>query len=290
MKTFQPMLASPCKAWAMIRYPILGSLKLDGIRCLIRDGVPVSRNMKPISNDFVRKTLAGLPPLDGELIVGAANAPDVFNVSTSGIMRGNGQPDFVYHVFDLVSTKPYAERHAELQDIVRRINSPMLRLVEQRTLNDRADLETFEAAAVADGYEGVMLRSLRSPYKFGRSTENEGYLMKVKRFQDREAVIVDCIEQQHNGNPAMQNAFGRTERSTHKAGMKGMNTLGAFSCTMDGVRFEVGSGFNNAQRDALWAKRASLPGKIVTFKSQGLTPDGKPRFPVFKGLRHPADL
>jgi len=36
-----------------------------------------------------------------------------------------------------------------------------------------------------------MLRHPQSPYKQGRSTPKEAYLLKVKRFSDGEAVIVD---------------------------------------------------------------------------------------------------
>jgi DNA ligase-1 len=280
------MLAATCKAWGCIRYPMLCSLKLDGIRCIIHNGVPVTRNLKPIPNRFVREALNGLPPLDGELIVGDPAAKDAWNTADSGVMRGNGEPDFSYYVFDLIGQQPFHERTQRLQQIVKDLGNPRIHLLEHLTLSDRDDLEQFEAKAVAAGFEGVMLRSLRGPYKFGRSTENEGYLMKIKRFEDREATVVGFIEQQHNANPAATNALGRTERSRHKGNMIGMNTLGALSCTMDGATFEVGTGFDAAQRLDLWTRRDSLPGQIVTFKCQGLTTDNKPRFPVFKGLRH----
>jgi DNA ligase-1 len=86
--TFKPMLASP--APETIKFPVLASPKLDGIRCIIRDGVAVSRNLKPIPNVYIQKSLAGLPPLDGELIVGPPVGNDVWNRSNSGVMSRDG--------------------------------------------------------------------------------------------------------------------------------------------------------------------------------------------------------
>jgi DNA ligase-1 len=94
---FKPMLASPCEDLGTIRYPALATPKIDGIRCVMRDGRALSRSLKPIANRFVSATLAGLPPFDGELVV-----PGTFQDVTSGIMSTDGCPNFRYKVFDLV--------------------------------------------------------------------------------------------------------------------------------------------------------------------------------------------
>jgi DNA ligase 1 len=73
----KPMLASP--AGPLIPYPMLLSPKLDGIRCLIINGVVCGRSLKPIPNRFVQQ-LFGRPELnglDGELIVGPPTAKEV---------------------------------------------------------------------------------------------------------------------------------------------------------------------------------------------------------------------
>jgi hypothetical protein len=75
-----------------------------------------------------------------------------------------------------------------------------------------------------------MLRDPNGPYKFGRSTRKEGYLLKLKRFCDSEAEVIGVVELMHNGNEAKTNALGRTERSTRKAGKTGMGVLGALAC------------------------------------------------------------
>ena len=69
----KPMLAVKATSLENIRYPVLASPKLDGIRGLpIPDGKRgvsmVSRNWKPIPNNFVRTWLEMNVPagLDGE--------------------------------------------------------------------------------------------------------------------------------------------------------------------------------------------------------------------------------
>jgi DNA ligase-1 len=149
------------------------------------------------------------------------------------------------------------------------------------------DLEVYEECCIEDGYEGVMVRTSNSPYKCGRSTEREGYLLKIKRFEDSEAVIVGWEEKTHNANEAEKDELGRTKRSSHKANQIPMGTLGALlvrDCVTD-VEFKVGTGFDDSTRDFLWGIRNSLNGKIIKFKSQPTGVKDKPRFPVFLGMR-----
>jgi DNA ligase 1 len=78
---FEIMLSGKCpKDLTGIKYPILASPKLDGIRCIMINGVAMSRTLKPIPNLYVQERLKNLPNgLDGELIVGNPTNPDVFN-------------------------------------------------------------------------------------------------------------------------------------------------------------------------------------------------------------------
>ena len=49
----------------------------------------------------------------------------------------------------------------------------------------------------------------------------EGYLLKVKRFVDGEALVIGVTEPMHNANEAKTNELGRTARSHKKAGHGG---------------------------------------------------------------------
>ncbi len=291
----QPMLASQCKDMKKLRFPLLATPKLDGIRCLKIRGDAVSRNFKPIRNPYIREGLRAYCPdgLDGELMVKGA----AFNETSGTVMRMNGegtdQCDFEYWVFDYVADERtetrYAERMRQLADL--RL-PPFCKKVLPVICHTLEELEAFEEQCVRDGYEGAMVRDPNGPYKCGRSTEREGMLLKIKRFADDEAEVIGFEEKMHNGNPATENAFGRTERKGGQAGLVPAGTLGSLRVRdlKTGVEFNVGSGLNDAQRADIWAHQDSYRGRVVKYRHQ---PSGKkelPRFPTFLGFRHPDDM
>ena len=99
----RPMLAGKAPAdLDQLRFPLIASPKLDGLRCLIKDGTAYSRSMKPLRNKHVQFILgrAELNGLDGEIIVGPPNAPNAMQATTSGVMSFAGEPDFKFYVFD----------------------------------------------------------------------------------------------------------------------------------------------------------------------------------------------
>jgi DNA ligase-1 len=280
-----------------IVFPKLASPKIDGIRTLAMSGIARSRTMKPLPNRFIAEYFAthatALEGLDGELVVGPVNAPNVYTTSTSGIMTAAWQPDFTYFVFDCWNQPGrFADRikHAtRLDRSLARVH--LLDFVEVHNLDQ---LVRYEEAALANGFEGVMLRDPNSPYKQGRSTLNEGYLLKVKRFSDAEAVIIGFEEEMNNGNQARIDELGRTKRSSHKANLTAKGTLGALVVrgltAFDNVVFNIGSGFDAATRASFWNNRDELLGRIVAYTYFNVGVKDLPRMPVYKGLRSPIDL
>lgn len=308
----QPMLATQAKSRDKLRFPVLATPKLDGIRCLKIRGAAMSRSFKPIRNPYIREQLERLCPdgLDGELMVvgerklisfeeeGLAPAPETpFGLTSGTVMRMRdgieGKVNFQYWVFDYVRDEQietrYAERMRQLADL--RLPSFCVKVLPV-LCHDLAELDAFEEKCVQDGYEGAMIRDPNGPYKCGRSTEREGWLLKIKRFVDGEAQIVGFDELQHNENAATENAFGRTERKGGQAGLVAGGTLGALRVrdVKTGVEFGVGSGFDAALRAKIWADRSSYFGVIIVYKCQPYGVKDKPRFPIFKGFRHPDDM
>lgn len=149
-----------------------------------------------------------------------------------------------------------------------------------------------------------MLRDPLGPYKHGRSTLKEGYLLKLKRFTDAEAVIVGFEEQEQNCNKAKPDELGRQKRSTHKAGKFGKDTLGAFivephpytslnqaAYGTPEKRFRIGTGVGLTieLRQRIWDDRASYLGKVVKYKYQEVGTKDAPRIPVWLGFRDERD-
>lgn len=290
----RPMLAAHApEDLEAIRYPILASPKLDGIRVLIVDGVAVSRTLKPLRNRFVQSLLgrAELNGLDGEIIVGPPNSPNAMQSTTSGVMSYDGEPDFRFYMFDrwTRTTRPFESIQWEL---ARSPNWPeFITLHPHTTLHSAASLEEYESAVVGAGYEGVIVRDPNAGYKFGRSTLREGGMLKLKRYAQSEAVIIGVEERMHNANEPTLDERGYTKRSSHQENKIPTGVLGALVCRMGDVEFNVGTGFDDNQRAWLWENRASLPGKIITFKHFTQTGvKGAPRHPVFISFRDRDDL
>lgn len=298
--TFKPMLAVNADL-DKIKYPVLVTPKFDGIRCVILDGKPVTRTLKPIPNDYIRQELSGyieiysqklIPyaPFDGELIVGDPTAKDCFQVTTSAVMSRDGKPEFTYYVFDLVGDifPGYQDRAFKAS-----INAGWykhVKFVEPLVALNRAQLLDLEEAFLLAGYEGIIIRDPKASYKYGRSTAKEGGMLKLKRFTDTEATLIGMEELEHNDNAITVNALGNSERSSHKANKRAGNTLGALVVDFEGSKLRIGTGFTAEQRKSYWLNQTQLLGKIVKFKYQEVGTKDIPRLPVFLGFRDPLDL
>ncbi|URA06985.1 DNA ligase [Xanthomonas phage Elanor] len=297
--SFRPMLAASIDDVAKLRFPLQTSPKLDGIRCIVRDSVAVSRSLKPIPNPFVQSVL-GHPMyngLDGELIVGDPTDPMAFNNTTRGVMSKSGEPDFRFHVFDDV-THPemgFNKRHDEASRRVTALGSPCI-VVPHWEVHTPEELVTIETSVLGEGYEGLMARDACSPYKFGRGTLRAQDLLKLKRFEDGEALLLGMEELMHNANEATTSALGLTERSHSKDNLLGMNTMGAMTVRalngiFEGVEFSIGTGFTSDQRKDLWSRRhQGLNGRVVKYKWFPGGSKDAPRFPVFLGFRDKIDM
>ena len=289
----KPLLAATCKKLSDAPMPCFVSPKLDGIRCLIRSGTPVSRSLKNIRNKHVQELLRGLPNYDGELIVGEPTAADVFAKTSSGVMSAGGRPQFVYHVFDFWDrgTEPYETTLTRLENETREWPEH-IQLVPHTRIESEEKLAEFEQWAVVQGLEGIMIRSCDGKYKFGRSTLREGILSKMKRYDSAEGVVIGFTELRRNNNEATTDKLGHTVRSSHKDNLEAANTLGALilklSAPYEGDTLHVGSGFDAATREQIWENKTDYLGAIVTFKFGPSTKD-LPRFPIFQGFRHKDD-
>ncbi len=259
-----------------IKYPVLASPKLDGIRCVAIDGVAYSRTMKKIPNAYIQRMFKelNLDGLDGELMLDGG-----FESVASMVMSVTHERShaFYYNVFDCHNAvmAPFTARVAEARERVTRYCNPHVRLLPQLIMQDSIQMTIYLAACLDQGFEGAIVRDPKGPYKQGRSTMNQGWMLKLKIFKETEATIMGFEELLRN-----------EDTSTNKnENMVPADTLGALVMAQGDMTFKIGSGFNTQQRDEIWQNKAHYIGKRVTYKYQELTKYGKPRFPTFKGVR-----
>lgn len=299
MAITKPMLAASLETIDTIKFPLYATPKLDGIRCLKIDGNIVSRTFKPIRNTELAAAVKDLLPdgSDGELIMGGT-----FQNTTSVVMSADktiGNEQAYYYWFDYVlddPKKPYLERINDMKKFVgdhpEILAASPVKIVpliptEIKTIEE---LLKYETEVLEEKFEGVMLRSAHGPYKFGRSTLKEFSLVKMKKFDDDEAVIIGFNELQKNTNEKAMNELGDMKRSTHSSGKIDQGTLGSFIVSWREIEFSIGSGFTAEQRKEFWNDRGDLVGKIVKFKYFATGMKDAPRFPIFLGFRHIDDM
>lgn len=294
---FKPMLAAGfdgtmAELMPKLTYPLLVSPKLDGIRCVIKNGEVLSRSLKPIPNKHIQATLkkygTAIEGFDGELMVGKT-----FQDCSSGVMTHEGTPRFTYMVFDHTSvpTDDYASRVFTYAHICRKLRSCIIRPIPVILCGCLEQLEVTVTQFLEEGYEGAIVRSPSGLYKFGRATLREGSMTKLKPMIDDEAEIVGFEEQKKNNNEKTVNELGQSKRSSHKANKVGKLTLGALQLHHPTFgEFRCGTGFDDALRQEIWNNKAKYFGKKVTFRYLSIGMKDKPRHPSFKGFRSDLDL
>jgi DNA ligase 1 len=231
------------------------SEKLDGIRAYWDGETFVSR----LGNKFYAPEwfIADLPAdtLDGELWVGRK----MFQKATS-IVRSGAQSDawkqVSYVVFDAPNARgTFEDRLAHARKVLAKAEAPHASLLDHVVCEGVDHLREELARIEALGGEGLMLRRPKSLYEVGRSSS----LLKVKTFHDAEARVIGHA-------PGTGKHKGR---------------LGALIVQLaDGTKFNVGTGFSDAERES-----PPAIGAVITFRYQELSNDGVPRFPSYVGER-----
>lgn len=282
----RPMKGEQIEDLSRIIFPVYGSRKLDGFRCILGKQALSSR-LAPFRNPFVQSELRGLlrePLLDGEIVVGKRRGKGVLQRTSSGLTNGAGQPDFTLWAFDTPQVGyGFRDRLQLTRQIVDDLGHPRIRLLKQRLIGDLSELEEYIEESLELEYEGVIVKSPHGPYKEGKATIREGYQLKIKPFEDAEGRVIGWFEEMENTNEAKKDATGKSKRSSASSGKVAKGRLGGLILKdiRTGVEVRVGGGFTQAQRIHLWKIKEQLIGKLVKYKKQKMGEKDKPRHPNF---------
>lgn len=295
-------------------FPYLATPKIDGIRFYVQHGDIWARSNKNVPNLVIRQELPKfLPPgIDGELFY------KDYSTSMTQVMTEDHIPSVKICIFDYATdySIPYMERVKRLQVLVKSLGwkrddsyalptykppvsakylgNYQLVPLYPTWIRNHAQLDVFYQFCLQAGHEGICLRSPASPYRFGRCTLSENFLVKYKPCEDREAKILGVEELLLNTNEKCISETGRAKRSTERSGLLHAGTFGSFHVrdTTTEVAFHVGGGpgLTALVRADLWARRASLTGLIIKYRSMPYGAGEKPRQPQFLGFRDEIDL
>jgi DNA ligase-1 len=231
------------------------SEKYDGLRGYWDGQKLWSRNGNAIqAPDYFLAELPKDIALDGELWIGRG----AFEETISTVLSQTPDERWKrvrFMVFDAPRAGGTFEQRMKFLQATLPAENQFVKPVAQYRCEGKAHLIAERDRIVAAGGEGLMLRKPESEYDAGRSPT----LLKVKPFDDAEATVIAHVP--------------------GKGKFEGM--LGSLRVrTADGREFSIGTGFTNAQR-------GSPPpvGAVVTYRYQGQTAKGLPRFPSFLRVR-----
>ena len=270
--------------------------KLDGVRLIWTGSEALSRSGKPILGlpaltRSLHENYRGFP-LDGELYVHGQSFQSFLgdirqNTDKLGVQENT---NVGYHIYDLpIAGMPFEKRHAMLVSSVQpsaRLQVVPTAWVDTRKGHSGEFLErNLNVAFTSLGYEGTMWRNPLGMYEYGKRSSD---LLKIKAFKEQEYIVVGVSEKLSYDKIPVPEGTPGSKRYADGSSYKDenpmlMGTLGALICAIGNDTFQVGTGFDDLTRDAMW--RNPPIGKTVTVKFFEFTDDGKPRFPVFKAIR-----
>jgi ATP-dependent DNA ligase len=260
------------KRLAKWKPPYIVQPKYDGIRCRaipMENGEYVLLSSEenvifsvPHINEELKKITTERRELDGELYSHEMTFEQITSITSRTVNIHPDHKEINFHIFDVVSDSPQTSRILYLNNI--RDDSTRFSYIKFSPYwicdNLNEIMKVYDNLIQLD-YEGIIVRHIAAPYERKRSL----WVMKFKPKKEDIYEIKGYVEEKNiAGIPK-----GR---------------LGALILDSgdNNHTFNVGTGFNNSDREYLWSIKETLPGNFVKVQYQHITSGNKvPRFPVF---------
>lgn len=287
-----------------VKFPTWVMPKIDGVRAVNPFGTLLTRTLSLMPNVYTRERFSESrhKGLDGELAAGLETDEDLCRKTTSATMSREGEPDVVWHVFDLcadaVADMRYEDRYNMLKGWIQSQHEKGLDLnievIGYRVVNNIEEFEAAEQEWLAMGYEGIIQRDPNAKCKRGRATEREASFGRRKPYEDTEGLLLEVIEAQENLNEATVDAQGLTKRSSHQENKVGKGMAGPLIVRRldTGEEVRIGPGkLTHAERVELWEnKHLHVNVKIAKFRHMAYGVKDAPRQARFLSWRSKDDI
>jgi DNA ligase-1 len=232
------------------------SEKYDGIRGYWDGRQLVSRSGKSLNPPAWFTHAWPAQAFEGELWAGRGKFEQAASVVQQKQASDDAWRAMRFMVFDAPTPRQtFTERMGLYQGLVKQVGKPWVQAVAQKHIESHAALKTLLHQTVQAGGEGLVLHRGSSLYQGGRNSD----VLKAKLEQDAEAKVV--------GHEPGQ-------------GKHAQRTGALWVETPQGLRFKLGTGLTDAQRE-----NPPAVGQWVTYRYRGLTDKGVPRFANFVRIR-----
>jgi ATP-dependent DNA ligase len=272
-----------------MKFPLIVSFKLDGIRCEFKDGEMLTSSLKMFSNVQIVKRFQHLALLSAEkniIIDGELRAKSLVFNDLSGLIRSDDAPipdDLMFYCFDVVRNEKYdTEFTQRVEDSKIVAPLPFSKVIEQVLMEDPKDIPEMFKRALADHCDGLILRNPKGRYKCGRGTVKEALIYKLKPYRTFDAKITGIIQatEVREGAEKKINELGRSVTSKKKGDRVLIEKASAFVVMYEGKELKVTIAMTDIEKEEIWKNKEKYLGRWVEYKGMLVGSKDVPRHPT----------
>lgn len=303
-----------------LSFPLIATIKKDGVRGIPRQGQLRTRAYKSqelplIKNKQIQefcnplKSITSRSPISIDLeiyihglplneIVMFTNTEDIKSRDHYNKVKAKVREltnNFNYYlslpsnielyVFDFVEEgkeqEPYINRILTAKHLILNTIQTRVTFAEPVIVNSLDELTTLYNKSIEDGFEGLVLRTPQSPYKYGRSTLKEGYFLKMKPFEEFEGTIVRLNERMLNFNQSEESYAGYSIKSKAADGIAGSGIAATATVEWNGQMLNITLKGTESERCRMWDMKETYVGRKLAFKGMSYGMKTVPRIPTF---------
>ena len=295
-----------------ITYPIMGSMKIDGMRILFYKGKILTRSLKQFQNKQLREKFEPIRKfseernliLDGELYSHELTFQEIISFGMTQDLTDKKSvkklgcikkiPSHLkFYCFDVVHNAnfdlEFKFRYQDVKTFSNMIdcNKNIIEPMNHKYLYNRKEIEDCFGQALDHGYEGVILNNPNGIYKKGRVTINEANGYKIKPFHYFDGQIIG-VEQSTVVDPnskKITNELGRSQTSRKKDDRILIEKASAFRVMYEDKELKVTLAMNDKQKEEVWKNKEQYIGKWITYKGMLVGAKDVVRHAVFERYR-----
>lgn len=260
------------------------SLKLDGVRTLAhvesdpetgdklvfksRSGIPYKGVTTNLENDHQLIALARTHDceIDGEFYLHGTPLNKINGACQTEEYDPEVHDKIEFHIFDLANSNYTTQDRCTILNELEEFDNPRVKIVRHTYAISTEAIDAIMDEVIAQGYEGIMARTVGSKYQFGKRSRE---LLKFKPFLDDEFEIVGVVQKLRHIHDMVFELYTKDKSTTFKAKPEG--------------DFFLKKWYTDNAED--------LIGKLGTVKYQRINEEtGRPTIVTFKGLRDKMDM
>jgi hypothetical protein len=267
------------------QYPLITIPRNKGVTCVILGGKALTATLLPIPNPHIRKALAGLPRLHGEIICTKAG------VNANSCVRGSKiRDEFKFIVRDCFDNPGayYSRRLEEAEYHTRFSGNNHLEITESHRVVCRGEFITRHREYMSRGFQSTLAYREKGIHYNGVSTIHGRELIEYRSKKLDVGRILGVCQGKLNLSPSVRNGLGlKVKRFSDSPEIQDSGEACSFLIDWRGNQFKIGIAKGVADlriRKEIWDEREFYLGQTATFEYQGVNDKGIPILPRYTGL------